>query len=410
MKKHLQLINLVGLWLISITGWAQSEGFIYGTVTSWDGKTYTGQIRWGKEEAFWTDMFNASKTENNYVDQLSREDFARLRESRNESNQWWDQVRIKYVSDGNYIHQFGCQFGNIKSLKMRNSNRVELELRDGRKLNLGGSGYNDIGTDIRVYVPELGKVELDWNDVDMVSFQPTPARFESAIGQPLYGKVEAWNGTYTGLIQWDKDERVTVDVLDGEDQDREMEIAFKNIASLKKRGRGTMVTLKNGESYFLEGSNDVGKGHRGVVVTNNTYGRVVIDWEDFESLTFTEVPKLNSYGSFAGPKSLMGQITTVDGKQISGRIIYDLDEAYGFELLDGSKDETKFEIPFALIKEIKPRNSGRSQVVLRDGTELMLADGQDVSNRHSGLLVFKSDNDDKPTYITWEQVEMIAFQ
>ena len=273
-----------------------------------------------------------------------------------------------------------------------------------------GSGYNDVGTKIRVYVPELGKVELDWNDVDRVNFLPSPANFESAIGQPLYGKVEAWNGTYTGLIQWDKDERVTVDVLDGEDQDREMEIAFENITSLKKRGRGTMVTLKNGESYFLEGSNDVGKGHRGVVVTNNTYGRVVIDWEDFESLTFQEAPKLASYGSFAAPKPLMGQITTIDGKQIKGRIVYDLDEAYGFELLDGSKDETEFEIPFALIKQIKPRNSGRSQVVLRDGTELMLADGQDVSNRHSGILVFKSTNDDKPTYITWDQVEVVVFE
>ena len=124
---------------------AQNDGFLYGTVTSWDNKTYTGQIRWGKEEAFWTDMFNASKIENQYVDMLSRDDFTKLRESRNESNEWWDRVKVQYVSSDSYIHQFGSQFGHIKSITTRGGKRIEVELRNGEKVRLDGNGYNDIG-------------------------------------------------------------------------------------------------------------------------------------------------------------------------------------------------------------------------------------------------------------------------
>ena len=31
---------------------------IYGTVTTDEDREYTGQIRWGDEEAFWFDFFN----------------------------------------------------------------------------------------------------------------------------------------------------------------------------------------------------------------------------------------------------------------------------------------------------------------------------------------------------------------
>jgi len=45
------------------------EGFIHGKITTISGSTYQGQIRLGKEEAFWNDIFNSTKvstTENTY--------------------------------------------------------------------------------------------------------------------------------------------------------------------------------------------------------------------------------------------------------------------------------------------------------------------------------------------------------
>lgn len=388
---------------------AQNSGFIYGKVTAWDGKTYTGQIRWDKEEAFWTDMFNAGKLENEYIDLLSRDDFTKLREGRQESNEWWDRMTVRYISSGNYTHQFGCQFGFLKSVKQMGNSRIEIELRDGKRLRLNGSGYNDVGAAIRVYVPSLGKVELSWEDVEIVEFMSAPSNFESAIGAPLYGTVETWNGTYTGIIHWDKDERVGTDILDGEDQGREMEIEFANIASIKKRGRGSQVTLKSGDSYFLDEINDVDKGNRGIVVTNETLGRVEISWEDFDQVSFSPAPNnLKSYGSFETPKEISGTVTTAEGKQVSGRIAYDLDESFNYELLDGSQDGTEFQIPFSNIKQIKPRNSNRSQIILKNGETIVLGDSQDVCCRHTGVLVFVNENED-PVYITWTDVDVIDF-
>ena len=64
---------------LSFSAQAQ-QSLIYGKVTTISGESYTGQIRWGKEEAFWTDLFNGNKEGNDNYRYLSREDRSRLRE------------------------------------------------------------------------------------------------------------------------------------------------------------------------------------------------------------------------------------------------------------------------------------------------------------------------------------------
>ncbi|NIQ19583.1 MAG: hypothetical protein GTN95_05150, partial [Gammaproteobacteria bacterium] len=44
------------------------QGFLYGRITTDDGATYEGRLRWGgDEEAFWGDYFNGFKDENPWV-------------------------------------------------------------------------------------------------------------------------------------------------------------------------------------------------------------------------------------------------------------------------------------------------------------------------------------------------------
>jgi hypothetical protein len=44
---------------------AAHPGFLYGRVTTHDGATYEGRLRWGGgQEAFWGDYFNGAKEEN----------------------------------------------------------------------------------------------------------------------------------------------------------------------------------------------------------------------------------------------------------------------------------------------------------------------------------------------------------
>ncbi len=52
------------------------QGFLYGRITTVDGATYEGRLRWGSDgnqEAFWGDYFNGAKPENPWVAQVPPE-------------------------------------------------------------------------------------------------------------------------------------------------------------------------------------------------------------------------------------------------------------------------------------------------------------------------------------------------
>ena len=412
-------IGIFGLFLTflfyyspSLLAQNTSEAWIYGKVTTWDGDTYEGQLRWGKEEAFWTDMFNASKLENENIDYLDDEIKERIAQNRgwNNGRGWsgWVSKKVNQYSDYSFTHQFSIQFGDIQQIERKNSSKIYVTTRDGERLKLGGSGYNDVGAKIRVYDAEIGKIELDWSDIEMVQFKETPKGLKSAIGEPLYGKVEAWTGNYEGYIIWDKDERVTTDKLDGETRDADMSIEFGNISSIKQRGNSSEVTLKSGRSYRIGGSNDVNNENRGVIVVMPGKGRVVIDWDDFDQVTFTDAPsiKMKNYASFNKPEKIYGTVTTENGKSYTGKIVYDLDETYSYEILDGKMKDSAFEIPFRNIKSIQPRGGDESMIVLKSGEKYELEDSQDVNERNTGLLVFDQ-GEDNPVYIFWEDVNRI---
>ena len=391
-----------------------SEAWLYGKVTTWDGDTYEGQLRWGKEEAYWTDMFNASKIDNENLDYLDRDIKRELADSRSwHHNHKWNGWVSRSININNYdfTHQFSVQFGHIQQIKRKNSSKVLVTMRDGKQIKLSGSGYNDVGAKVRVYDPKIGKIELDWSDVETVDFMATPKNLKSEIGEPLFGKVESWVGTYEGYIIWDKDERVTSDKLDGETRDADMSIDFGNIVTIEQKGNKSEVTLKSGKSYRMGDSNDVDNGNRGVIVVMPGKGRIVIDWDDFDKVTFTKAPnvEMKTYNSFSQPTKLYGTVTTDNGKSYTGNLVYDLDEAYTYEILDGSIKDTEFEIPFGIIKSIQPRGNDESMVILKSGEKYELDESQDVTEKNTGILVFEKDKSN-PIYIYWEDVEKVEFK
>ena len=80
---------------------------------------------------------------------------------------------------------------------------------------------------------------------------------DEKFGEPLYGKVETRGGTFEGFIQWDHDECLSTDELDGESEDGDVEIPFGRIRSIEKYRRGSLVVLETGRELYLTGSNDV---------------------------------------------------------------------------------------------------------------------------------------------------------
>ena len=76
--------------------------------------------------------------------------------------------------------------------------------------------------------------------------------------------------------------------------------------------------------------------------------------------------------------------------------------------MDGEDNSIEYKIPFRLIKSIRPMNRSYSRVKLRSGQELLLGEGQDVTDSNDGLLVF-SNGDQEPVMVRWDNIDEIIF-
>lgn len=380
------------------------QGYIYGRVITVD-NTYEGRIRWGKEEAYWLDHFDASKTDS--------KKYQSHRQSNSSSDTWtnfnWDFSSIWSDSPG-LTHQFSCQFGDLKSIIILKKNEVEVTLKNGQVMRLNGDGYNDIGTNIQVYDQDLGLVNVSWDRVKQVDFLPTPKNLDIRDSAPLYGTVETLRkGTFTGYIQWDHDERVGDDKLDGDSKDGDLSIAFDRIERITKSGAGSEVILLDGRKFFLTGSNDVNNENRGIIVMVPEMGMVDIPWKYFQTVKFEKVKSSGpAYRDFGLPKGLSGTVITVNNEKISGRIVYDLDEELEIEMLDGKDDAVEYKIPLRHVKTIVPKNYAYSEVELRNGLSMLLGESRDVDANNSGLLVIPA-GQNKPLHIPWKEIIEITF-
>jgi hypothetical protein len=421
MKKLFTLLLALLPWFVD----AQDEHFIYGRVTMNDSKTYEGPIRWGKEEVYWTDIFNAEKVRNEnlrYLSSKDRDDLENRRHERYDNDDWrnssWGRLATNlgahwdddsYHND--YVHQFSCQFGEIKSLTPHGSKWVDIELQNGTKIELNGEGYNDVGLDIKVIDRELGEMEIYWNRIQKIEFLNTPSKLMNRFGKPLYGTVESFGEKFTGFIQWDHDERLSVDKLDGDSDDGDLSIEFDKIASISRIGSRCRVQLKSGRELYLGGSNDVNRENRGVIVMSKDMAAIDIPWDEFDKITFEEKPgtSLVSYDQFKNQKELTATVKTSGGDSYSGRVVFDLDEEYDFELLQGKQHEYEYTTSFRNVKKIKPVDHLACAIELKNGQKFTLDDGQDVDDRNQGVLVFVSGKSE-PTYVPWDKVSEIEFR
>ncbi len=414
--KKIYLLLISAFIITSVS--AQDGGFIYGKIYMDDHRTYEGPIRWGKEEVYWIDVFNASKEDNQHINFLTREEKERLDEKRTWRNgNFSASSTLRWMGLGSgsdrsyeedYTHQFSCQFGEIKSLTLLSSKRVEVELQSGLKIKVNGEGYNDIGTDLKIMDKETGEMEIDWHRIDKIEFKSTPARLAQKFGEPLYGAVQTFQGTFTGYIQWDHDERVSTDKLDGESEDGKMSLLFDKIASIEPHLNRCKVILKSGREIELRGSNDVNSENRGIIITNDKGMIIDVPWDEFKKLTFTSAATapLLRYENFKTQKELTATVTTKGGQSLSGRIVFDLDEEYDFELYQGKSDEIEFIVPLRDVKRIAVTGYNSADVYLSNGEKLSLRESQDVGELNQGLLVFTTGKD-KPVYVPWEEVKEI---
>lgn len=376
-----------------------SSAFIYGSITTSSGERYSGFMRWGKEELAWHDVFNSVK--------LRDKDSQYAREDKDKSL-WedfsWDISSIWEDKYRETSHTFACFFGDIRAIYPKSGSKLDLELKNGVVIKLEG-GSNDVGTTIYMHDYELGLVKIDWRKIKEIRFSQAPVLIKPPYGDLLYGEVETYKkGSIEGFIKWDLDERVGTDVLDGYNDYGEHEVEFGKIRSIKKHDNGSWIKLRSGKEFFLRGTNDVNSGNRGIAVYNNNIGRIEISWREFKGLTLLDrVQRGPSYNDFGPPVGIEASVKTYSDDRHDGLIVYDIDEKWEIELIDGDDDYIKYQIPFRNVKAIYPKNKSYSIVYLKDGTQLLLGERQDVSGNNDGLLLFVK-SEKKPKHLPWSEI------
>jgi len=257
------------------------QGFLYGRITTDDGTTYEGRLRWGgDEEAFWGDYFNGFKDENPWVAHAPPE---QLKERR--------PIEIFGVEIANWERKidlgrpFMGRFGDIARIEARGRD-FRVTLKSGTAFDLDRFSADDLADGVRVWDGRRGVVDLNEWRIRIIELLPT-ARLDAAPDR-LHGTVRTQQGHFTGFVQWNREECVGTDELDGRTADGELNLRFDTIRSIARNSRdSSQVTLLDGREIVLTGTREVGHGNRGIYVDDRRYGRVLISWDAFERVDFS---------------------------------------------------------------------------------------------------------------------------
>jgi hypothetical protein len=405
----LAVLPLALLAAVTESSAGDAKGFLFGTVVTESGTEYRGFLRWGTQEAFWDDLFHSRKDELPYVE-LARElagPDAQPEPRRNRVRMFKFQIEWE-GGDWQTSRIFIARFGDIDRIEVTGSDAARVHLRNGEIHDV--SGYSDdVGATIRVLDEKAGEIELKWNRIDNIQFEPVPRGADPGTAR-LYGRLHTRSGHYEGYITWDKEEAMTSDLLDGDGEDGRMSIPMGEITMIERRGRrASTVHTQDGRRLRLRGTNDVNSDNRGIMVEDEHFGKITIEWDEFDRLELRTAPGSGrGYADYPKAVDLRGSVRLVDGRSATGRIVFDLDEASTWEMLNGRMRDVEFDVPFSMVTSIRPDGPDAAIVELRNGERLELEDSQDVSERNAGLLVFEREDAD-PVYVKWSDIERIEF-
>jgi hypothetical protein len=253
---------------------------LHGTVQVRDGPRFTGYLSWNSDAAFTSDTLKGFGSRSGGEGIL----FRRV-------------ASIRSLEDG-----------------------VRITLDDGSEVAPPERIAADWGNPrIQISDPALGMVEVEWDAVEEVRFHPPAISTEWEDfdgGHRLRGTVVTTDSTeLTGWIRWDADEEYSWEILDGRDGPLTFDVEFGRVAAIQRTVRlsvgvsadvtgaevqehrrdGARVTLRDGRTFNLDGSNDVNGDNEGILVLEDGSGTspddpeaswVMVRWTDFMAARF----------------------------------------------------------------------------------------------------------------------------
>lgn len=389
---------------------AQYQGYIYAEVVLKNKQTYTGPVKWSGGQRLWSDVLSVTKSTNkNIFKYLDESQIRRLPNEEGGKEIDWKFMSLWEDKFPGRKNEILCRFGDIDFIHVTGSDQAQIYFRNGSKVR--AIPYKDeaaqLGKSIVVYVDGDSKT-IKWNDISRINFRSTPADPQLTRWAPLYGTVNTSNGPVTGFIQWNRYKYLNAHKLNGKTLNNEpVSYAFAYIARIEKQDKQVLLQLRSGEKIPLAAADDV--SNAGIVVMHPTYGRVLIEWKAFRSFTPQAQPAAGlMYNDYPTPERLYATVQTTDNRRYEGACVFDLDEEWNVELLDGNKDGLYYQIPFYYISTITPYRKHYSSVRLKNNSTLLLGGANDVSDRNWGLIIWLPNK--KYQYIPWGQVKEISFR
>ena len=387
-----------------------TQGFIYGRITTTGSTVYEGRLRWGDEgteEAFWGDFFNGYKPENPWVADVPKERLPK-------TGRPFTFFGLKLAdrdTDFDGSRPFMARFGDLARIEATTF-EVLVTLKSGTVFKLNRNDASDLDDGVRVWDDRNGVVDVGARRIRTIEFLPTAPLAE--VPSRLYGTVRTTKGEFAGFLQWNRQQCVGPDEIHGYTGRTRVRQRFDTIRSIACPSQDHCVlTLLDGREIVASGTMEIGDGNRrGLYVDDPRYGRVLVSSGAFERVDFSPEVSGPAYGDYPPGSPLTGSVTTRDGRRLTGRLVYDLDESETTETLDAPSQGVDYTIPFGLVTSIVSAGGGsRAQLVsvtLRDGETLQLERSGDLGEKNGGLLIF-ADGSQTPEYVTWHEVSQIDF-
>jgi hypothetical protein len=327
---------------------------LFGRVTTDQGDELVGYLRWDRNEGSWADLLDSNK-----LDERGRPT------------------------------QSGIRFGHIERIEPVGDAGARFLLKSGEVVDMGARA-SDLGSGLRALrIDGLdGNVaSLEWHDIDAIEFLPTPLASPPHDGR-LYGTLTVRSGErFTGFVTWDVDEIYGSDVLDGDEHGQRLAIPFGAIETIGWYGSSAAhVVLHDGREMTLRGTNDVNASNSGISVSDANLGQVKVGWDVFREIRFHGAEIEGGYDDFDGGRLIEGTVVTEDGDELSGRVIWDRDEARSWEMLNGRNEGVEYHVEFGKIERIVKEHAG-VRVHLFDGRTFRLHGSNDVDSDNRGIIV-----------------------
>ena len=442
---------------------AQHEDRIWGRVFTEDGDTHEGflhlRVYRSRAGVSWADVLMASREipEEYYQDWLDAtrggEPHKRFLELKGYRISWEEKHPLFTRAP-----LAGIRFGHLSELAIDEDGKVHVltrshhgtELEPGDSVTVYDGGGVPVGvgegelvasidrpivfesdwTDMVLRIDNGGRsVEVRGHDVERIEFAAVPPGSAAPSSSRLYGTVEDRTGrSFTGVVTWDRIKVLGSQILEiywedvpelanpWESGDYERSFRFSEIRSLERTPCFAKVTLKSDKVMELC-SEPFERDPRPVQISDPALGLVEVEWDAVRILRFEPSPGTPGYDTFDGGRPLSGTVVTREGEEITGRIRWDADEEWSWELLQGSSDDVEFSIEFGNITHIERRESEGTRVTLLDGRFFDLTGGIDVGEDNRGIFIFPAPADGAAAgqpvtewrYVPWEDFREVRF-